>query len=63
MQNLTRANDETYLSFAERLTTALDDGLITYDQWCEKLIDDDLYETETLRRCSRFFKKFFIDFV
>ena len=58
MQNLMRANDEAYLSFAERLTAALDDGLITYDQWCEKLIGDELYETETLRRCSRFFKKF-----
>lgn len=53
-----RKENESYLAFAERVYHALNDGLITYEEWSEALFGEQIYTTENLRRCSVFFKHF-----
>ena len=53
-----KKTDESYLSYSQRVTQALYDGQISLSQWCELLLDEEIYGEENLRRCSLFFKKF-----
>lgn len=53
-----RKNNESYLSFIERASTALSMRDINYKEWSEAIIGDSFYCEETLRRCNLFFKKF-----
>ena len=53
-----RKGDESYLSFVERATSALSDGLIDYQQWGRAVVGDDLYSEENTRRIAKFFVQF-----
>lgn len=53
-----RKGDESYLSFVERATSALSDGLIDYQQWGRAIVGDDLYSEENTRRIAKFFAQF-----
>ena len=53
-----RKGDESYLSFVERATSALSDGLIDYQQWGRAVIGEDLYSEENTRRIAKFFIQF-----
>ena len=53
-----RKSGESYLSFVERATNALSDGLIDCQQWGRVVIGEDLYSEENTRRCARFFSQF-----
>ena len=53
-----RKGDESYLSFVERATSALSDGLIDYQQWGRAIVGDDLYSEENTRRIAKFFIQF-----
>ena len=53
-----RKGDESYLSFVERATSALSDGLIDYQQWGRAVVGDDLYSEENTRRIAKFFAQF-----
>lgn len=53
-----RKGDESYLSFVERATSALSDGLIDYQQWGRAIVGDDLYSEENTRRIAKFFTQF-----
>lgn len=55
---MTKQKNETYISFVERATQALSDGLIGYEEWSEAVLGDIIYSEENLRRCYHFFKKF-----
>ena len=52
-----RNKDESYLSFAQRATRAVEDGQITYDQWSEALLGAVRYGPENLRRCFQIVKQ------
>lgn len=53
-----RRGDESYLSFVERVTSALSDGLIDYQQWGRAIVGEDLYSEENTRRIAKFFIQF-----
>ena len=53
-----RKGDESYLSFVERATSALSDGLIDCQQWGRAVIGEDLYSEENTRRIAKFFSQF-----
>ena len=53
-----RRGDESYLSFVERATSALSDGLIDYQQWGRAVVGEDLYSEENTRRIAKFFSQF-----
>lgn len=53
-----RRTDESYLSYVDRLSQYLADGLITYEHWSDKILGEILYSEETMRRCHVFFTKF-----
>ena len=53
-----RRGDEPYLSFVERATSALSDGLIDYQQWGRAVVGEDLYSEENTRRIAKFFSQF-----
>lgn len=53
-----RKGDESYLSFVERATSALSDGLIDYQQWGRAIVGEDLYSEENTRRIAKFFTQF-----
>lgn len=53
-----RRSDESYISFVDRVSQSLADGLITYEEWSENVLDEVLYSEENLRRCYQFFSKF-----
>ena len=53
-----RRGDESYLSFVERATSALSDGLIDYQQWGRAVVGEDLYSEENTRRIAKFFTQF-----
>lgn len=53
-----RMESESYLAFADRVTQALADGLIDYEEWSKSILGDQLYSEENLRRCYQFFKRF-----
>lgn len=53
-----RKGDESYLSFVERATSALSDGLIDYQQWGRAVVGEDLYSEENTRRIAKFFSQF-----
>lgn len=53
-----RRGDESYLSFVERATSALSDGLINYQQWGRAIVGEDLYSEESTRRIAKFFSQF-----
>ena len=45
-----RENGESYISFAQRVTNAVEDGLIGYDEWSTALLGAVRYSSENLRR-------------
>lgn len=45
-----RENGESYISFAQRATNAVEDGLIGYDEWSTALLGAVRYSSENLRR-------------
>ena len=53
-----RKGDESYLSFVERATAALLDGLINCQQWGRAVVGEDLYSEENTRRIAKFFGQF-----
>jgi hypothetical protein len=53
-----RRSDESYISFVDRASQSLADGIITYEEWSESVLDEVLYSEENLRRCYQFFSKF-----
>ena len=53
-----RKSEESYLSFVERATNALSDGLIDYQEWSYAVLGGEMYSEENTRRCARFFSQF-----
>lgn len=53
-----RNKEESYLSFVTRITAALNDGLIDYQQWGRAVVGEDLYSEESTRRIAKFFSQF-----
>lgn len=53
-----RLKNENYLDFAKRITESLKLGLISYEEWSNLLIDDNIYSVENTRRNAKFFDKF-----
>lgn len=53
-----RKRGESYLSFVERATNALSDGLIDYQEWSYAVLGGEMYSEENTRRCARFFSQF-----
>lgn len=51
---MTKLQNETYLSFIERVHKALLDKKINLNDWCQSLTGEILYSEENLRRCSQF---------
>ena len=58
MQMMKRMENESYLAFAKRVTEALQDGLIDYDEWGEAVLGENIYSQENTRRCAKFFSQF-----
>lgn len=58
MQLMKRIDDESYLAFAKRVTEALQDGLIDYQEWGEAVLGENIYSEENTRRCAKFFIQF-----
>ena len=58
MMKIKRNSGESYLSFVERATSALSDGLIDYQEWSIAVVGEDLYSDETTRRIAKFFSQF-----
>lgn len=58
MQLTKRVDGESYLAFAKRVTEALQDGLIDYDEWGEAVLGENIYSQENTRRCAKFFIQF-----
>ena len=46
-----RNDGESYLGFCQRATQAVDDGLLSYEDWSDALLGAVRYSPETLRRC------------
>lgn len=55
---INRKSEESYLSFVERATAALSDGLISCQEWSYAVLGEEIYSEETTRRCARFFNQF-----
>ena len=53
-----RKIDESYISYVDRASQSLADGLIGYQEWAEAVLGEALYSEENLRRCFVFFNKF-----
>lgn len=53
-----RKIDESYISYVERISQSLADGLISYQEWSEAVLGETPYADETLRRCHSFFVRF-----
>ena len=45
-----REKGESYISFAQRVTNAVEDGLIGYEEWSTALLGAVRYSAENLRR-------------
>lgn len=58
MQQMKRLKGESYLAFAKRVTEALQDGLIDYQEWGEAVLGENIYSEENTRRCAKFFIQF-----
>lgn len=58
MQPIKRVDGESYLVFAKRVTEALQDGLIDYQEWGEAVLGENIYSEENTRRCAKFFIQF-----
>ena len=52
-----REKGESYISFAQRVTNAVEDGLIGYEEWSTALLGAVRYSAENLRRCYLFTKQ------
>lgn len=53
-----RLENENYIRFAQRVTEALQDGLISYKEWSESILGANIYSEESTRRCAKFFSQF-----
>lgn len=56
---MNKLENETYLGFSKRVTDALQDGLITSDEWGESILGENIYSQENNRRCAKFMSEFF----
>lgn len=54
-----RKEHESYLFFVKRVTDALLDGLINYQQWGRAIVGEDLYSEESTRRIAKFLVNLF----
>ena len=55
---IVRNDNESYISYVERVTEALSDKRIGLEEWSKCILGDSIYGEETLRRCYQFFNKF-----
>ena len=53
-----RGQEENYLSYVKRVTDAVLDNRIGYQEWSESILNDSPYGDETLRRCANWFSSF-----
>lgn len=53
-----RLENENYIRFAQRVTEALQDGLISCKEWSESILGANIYSEESTRRCAKFFSQF-----
>lgn len=53
-----KQRDESYLAFAKRITDAYEKRLIDIDRWGEMLLGENIYSSETTRRCNMFMRRF-----
>lgn len=56
---MNKLENETYLGFSKRVTNALQDGLITSDEWGKSILGENIYSQENNRRCAKFMAEFF----
>lgn len=55
---MNREVEESYISYVDRLSQSLADGMIDYQEWSEGVLGEAFYGPESLRRCYQFFSKF-----
>lgn len=55
---VTRKDNESYINYVKRATHALEDGLITLEDWGVAVLGDNIYSEENTRRCAKFFMQF-----
>lgn len=53
-----RQRDESYIAFAKRVTDAYENRLIDIDEWGEMILGENIYSSETTRRCNMFMRRF-----
>lgn len=53
-----RKDNESYISYVKRATHALEDGLISLEDWGKAVLGDNIYSEENTRRCAKFFMQF-----
>lgn len=54
-----RLENESFIGFAKRATNALQDGLLTVEEWGEAILGQNVYGVENTRRCAKFMVEFF----
>lgn len=58
MQIQPKQKDESYIAFAKRVTDAYENRLINIDEWGEAILGENIYSSETTRRCNMFMRRF-----
>lgn len=53
-----KQKDESYVTFAKRVTDAYENRLIDIDEWGEMILGENIYSSETTRRCNMFMRRF-----
>lgn len=53
-----KQKDESYVTFAKRVTDAYEKRLIDIDEWGEMILGENIYSSETTRRCNMFMRRF-----
>ena len=53
-----KQKDESYVAFAKRVTDAYENRLIDIDEWGEMILGENIYSSETTRRCNMFMRRF-----
>lgn len=56
--NIERLPSESYLAYAQRLTDAVNEGLMNWQEWADSLLGAGVYTGEACVRSGRFFRKF-----
>ena len=58
MPGTQRNPSESYLAYVDRMTKALEDKSISYDDWSKAVLGEVMYSDENTRRCAQFFSRF-----